>query len=221
MQGCLYGLGRLSKTLNSDRKGHHAKIMNPKNTRVSIRAYGDWRVPPADRTNSEVRTYRLSPEELEKYRKGGEKKVEEAKNCQAEKERSLKQILEEDFATGKKTLNEIAEELGMKPWLVKAAAVRMGYIGKKEKPATEMPPTSSQTSSDIILRQAEFAGRFKYAFRDGKLTIRQDKRRSIILSLNEIDSFRRDLSAVIKQINVLNILQEAPERGTKDDVKVS
>lgn len=192
------------------------------NTSISKVARWDWRLPPADRTSSEVRTYRLSPEELEKYRKGGEKKVEEVK-YQAEKERSLKQILEEDFATGKKTLNEIAEELGMKPWLVKATAARLGYIEKKEKPeTTETPPADGQASSDIILKQAESAGKFKYAFRDGKLTIRQDKRRSIVLTLSEIDSFRRDLSAVIKQINVLNILQEAPERGQKDeDIKVS
>lgn len=147
--------------------------------------------------------------------------MEEAKNYQTEK-RTIKQVLEEDFATGKKTIEQIAEELGIKSRIIKAHAAKLGYIKKKEKPeTTETPPASGQASSDIILKQAEFAGKFKYAFRDGKLTIRQDKRRSIILSLNEIDSFRRDLSAVIKQINVLNILQEAPERGTKDDVKVS
>lgn len=197
--------GKIIESFNfsNNGKGHNAKIMNPKNTRVSIRAYGDWRVPPADRRSSEVRTYRLSPEELEKYRKGGEKKVEEAKNYQTER-RSVKQALEEDFVTGKKTIEQIAEELGIKPWLVKAAAVRMGFIGKKEKPATEMPPTSSQTSPDIILKQAEFAGRFKYAFRDGKLVIRQDRKRRIVLSVDEIDSLVEDMSKVVNLISALS-----------------
>lgn len=147
--------------------------------------------------------------------------MEEAKTYQAEK-RTIKQVLEEDFATGKKTIEQIAEELGIKPRIIKAHAAKLGYIEKKEKPeTTETPPASGQASPDIILKQAEFTGKFRYAFRDGKLTIRQNQRRSIVLEINEIDLFKRDLSTVIKQINVLNILQEKPEGGLKDDVKVS
>lgn len=173
------------------------------NTSVSKVAHWDWRLPPADRTSSEVRTYRLSPEELEKYRKGGQKKVEKVQKNEIEKERSLKQILEEDFATGKKTLDEIAEELGMKPFLVKANAARLGYIEKKEKPEkTEMP--RNDTASDILLKQVEFSGKFSYHFRDGKLTIRQDKERRLVLSLSEIDSLMRDIGEVLRKINSLS-----------------
>lgn len=173
------------------------------NTKVSIRAYGDWRLPPGDRRSSEVKTYYLSSEELEKYRKGGTKKVEDIKNYQAEK-RTVKQVLEEDFATGKKTIEQIAEELGIVPRIIKAHAAKLGFIEKKEK--TEK--TEIQSSSNIILEQAQFLGKFKYAFKDKKLIIRQDKRKSIVLSLGEIEGFKKDLTAVVKQIKVLNILSE-------------
>lgn len=173
-----------------------------RNTSISIVArLWDWRLPPADRASSEVRAYRLSPEELEKYRRGGTKKMEEAKTYQVEK-RSLKQALEEDFVTGKKTIEQIAEELGIKPFLVKAQAARLGYIEKKEKPEkTEMP--RADTAPDVSLKQVEFSGKFSYHFRDGKLTIRQDKERRIVLALDEIDSLIKDMLKVSRQIHTL------------------
>ncbi|HHY42552.1 MAG TPA: hypothetical protein GX514_06870 [Thermoanaerobacterales bacterium] len=170
--------------------------MKPKNTTVSRLAFGEWRLPPADRSDGEVKKYYLSPEELEKYRKGGAQKVE--------KRRTVKQVLEEDFATGKKTIEQIAEELGIVPRIIKAHAAKLGFIEKKEK--TEK--TEIQSSSNIILEQAQFLGKFKYAFKDKKLIIRQDKRKSIVLSLGEIEGFKKDLTAVVKQIKVLNILSE-------------
>jgi hypothetical protein len=175
---------------------------NPHNTSISKVAHWDWRLPPADRRNGEVKTYYLSQEELAKYRKGGEKKMEEVQKYQAdEKERSLKQILREDFATGKKTLNEIAEEIGMKPWLVKAAAARLGYIEKKEKPGKAETPRTDVV--DVSLKQVEFSGKFSYHFRDGKLTIRQDKERRLVLAVDEIDLLLGDLRKVLERINAL------------------
>lgn len=74
------------------------------NTSISKVAHWPWRLPPADRRDSEVRTYYLTPEELEKYRRG-EKKMEEQivyKNSGAESgatqpRPSLKEILEQDL----------------------------------------------------------------------------------------------------------------------------
>lgn len=171
------------------------------NTSISKVAHWDWRLPPGDRRSSEVRTYYLSKEELEKYRRGGTKKMEEVKTYQTEK-RSLKQALEEDFVTGKKTIEQIAEELGIKPFLVKAQAARLGYLEKKEKPQkAEIKKTD--TASDVLLKQVEFSGKFSYVFRDGKLTIRQDKERRLVLSLNEIDALLKDIGEVLRQINSL------------------
>jgi len=146
----------------------------------------------------------LSPEELEKYRKGGQKKVEEAKTYQTER-RSVKQALEEDFVTGKKTIEQIAEELGIKPFLVKAQAARLGYIEKKEKPGTkEAQQENTQEASEVLIKQAEFKGKFRYFYREGKLTIWQDKKRRLVLSLSEIDSLMRDIGEVLRQINSLS-----------------
>lgn len=172
-----------------------------RNTSISKVAHWDWRVPPADRRSSEVRTYRLSPEELEKYRKGGQKKVEEAKTYQTER-RSVKQALEEDFVTGKKTIEQIAEELGIKPFLVKAQAARLGYIEKKEKLEKKETP---RADIEISLEHVKISGKFgySYSFKEGKLSIRQDDKRRLVLSLGEIDEFIKEISEVLKQINSL------------------
>ncbi|AYO30237.1 hypothetical protein D2962_06040 [Biomaibacter acetigenes] len=47
------------------------------NTSISKVANWLWRLPPADRKDGEVKTYFLTPEELEKYRRKDEKKMEE------------------------------------------------------------------------------------------------------------------------------------------------
>jgi hypothetical protein len=167
------------------------------NTSISKIAHWDWRVPPADRRNSEVKTYYLSPEELERYRKGGEKKVEETKEYQAEK-RTVKQALEEDFATGKKTIEQIAEELGIKPRMVKAAAARMGLIEKKQKP----------DKADISLVGMAFHGILDYNYREGKFAIRQPNKEGepagVVLDFCNIDFLIKELQAVRDKIREVN-----------------
>lgn len=127
--------------------------------------------------------------------------MEEAKTYQVEK-RSLKQALEEDFITGKKTIEEIAQELGIKPFLVKAQAARLGYIEKKEKPEKE---EISSKDTEISLDYVKISGKFSYNynFREKKLSIRQDDKRRLILPLNEVDEFMREIGNVVKQINSL------------------
>lgn len=173
----------------------------PHNTFISQVARWDWRLPPADRRNGEVKTYFLSEEELAKYRQGGAKKMEEIKISQSEnkEKRSLKQVLEEDFASGRKSIEEIAEELGIRPNIVKAAAVRMGLIEKKHEAKNQ----TTDAAQEIVLTQVEFSGKFRYWYKDGKLTIRQDEKKKIALALEEIEPFVKDLFDVMRQISSL------------------
>jgi len=160
--------------------------MKPKNTTVSRLAFGEWRLPPADRSDGEVKKYYLSPEELEKYQKGGAQKVE--------KRRTVKQVLEEEYLTGKKTLEQIADELGMQLRIIKANAARLGFIEKKTN------------ENDIKLDYAKFHGKLSYTFKNGKIIIRQDSRKRIVIDLNEVDIIKEGLSAVAKQIEALSNL---------------
>jgi hypothetical protein len=149
------------------------------NTSISKVANWPWRLPPADRKDGEVRTYYLTPEELEKYRKNqkGEKKMEEHviyKNSGVESgitqtKPSLKEILEQDFATGKKSIDEIAKGLNIRPSVVKAAAVRLGYIKKKE---TQAENPDNGVSRKIEFKAATFNGKFEYRFAGNKILIK-------------------------------------------------
>ncbi|HHW03386.1 MAG TPA: hypothetical protein GXX35_11380 [Thermoanaerobacterales bacterium] len=179
------------------------------NTSISKVAHWPWRLPPADRKDGEVRTYYLTPEELEKYKRKDEKKMEEkviykessVKQEVAHPKPSLKEILEQNFATGKKSIDEIAQDLNIRASIVKAAAARLGYIKKKEKAVEKI-------SQKIVFKIGVFNGKtsdaeFEYRFSGNKVTVKQDKRHMIILELESIDDFITEIKAVKEKIEAI------------------
>ena len=168
----------------------------PHNTSISQVARWDWRLPPADRRNGEVKTYFLSEEELAKYRQGGAKKMEEIKISQSEnkEKRSLKQVLEEDFASGRKSIEKIAEELGLRVGIVKAAAVRMGLIEGKQK--AEKTTKAKSPKSSLKIKTYVLIGSYTYIVDGEEVVIKQDKRRKIRVRTDELDKLIEELKSL-------------------------
>lgn len=167
-----------------------------RNTSISKVARWDWRLPPADRTSSEVRTYRLSPEELEKYRKG-EKKVQlpEAAIKPEKHEpprKPLKEILMREI--GHKPIEKIAEELGLRVGIVKAAAVRMGLIEGKQK--AEKTTKAKSPKSSLKIKTYVLIGSYTYIVDGEEVIVKQDKRRKIRVRINELDTLIEELKSL-------------------------
>lgn len=156
------------------------------NTSVSKMAHWDWRLMPADRRNGEVRTYYLSPEELEKYKKG-EKKMTGMNEVKQEHKKSIKEVLERDLGT--KTIEQIAEEQGLDVRIVKMVAARYGFLKKEEKDSRNNHTLPVEINFKI-------KGTFVYHVVENDIVIRQNDKKRISLPVNELGNLIEELKIV-------------------------